>query len=430
MNAQLIDRSVQAVLYEGYILYPYRRSTKNQHRWNFGSLFPREYSAGSGTGDPFMMQFQCLVNGGARSQLSLQVRFLQLVDRAVGACNGDPDSFHPMPELEIDGKRHQPWQEAVERCVTLHLSLSQPAAQSTFSFPAAQTSELLQDRAGQTVGAIRRQSSQVQGLVDCESALQRDGIYRLTVRISNLTSLSDSSPKPSRDTAQKQSLASTHAVVSVTEGWFISLIDPPAGVADLVSQCHQDGAWPVLVGEPGETDSILASPIILYDYPQIAPESPGSLFDGTEIDEILSLRVMTLTDDEKRSAADLDDRAAQLISRTDSLAREQLARLHGVMRPPRPVQAVHVQHAELRAGDRVRLTPRGRADAFDIILRGKTATIVAIEQDFEGRIHLGVTIDDDPGADIGAAGQIGHRFFFRLDEVEPLQAANREVAAS
>src|SRR5262249_34409387 len=119
---------------------------------------------------------------------------------------------------------------------------------------------------------------------------------------------------------------------------------------------------------------------------------------------------------------------AQLIERTQSLARDQLMRLHGTLRPPKQVEAVHVEGSELRVGDRVRLRPRQQgADAFDIILRGKAATIAAIEQDYENRIHLAVTIDDAPGADIGAAGKIGHRFFFRPEEVEPL--ANAEVRA-
>lgn len=75
---------------------------------------------------------------------------------------------------------------------------------------------------------------------------------------------------------------------------------------------------------------------------------------------------------------------------------------------------------ELKPGDRVRLRPRGRADIFDMALDGKTATIAAIEQDYENRIHLAVTIDDDPGKDLGAQGKPGHRFFFSPDEVEVL----------
>jgi hypothetical protein len=230
-----------------------------------------------------------------------------------------------------------------------------------------------------------------------------------------------------REQAVLHSMASTHVALGAAGGQFVSLIDPPPDLKDVARQCRNVGLWPVLVGEPGSTDCVLAAPIILYDYPHIAPESPGDLFDGTEIDEILSLRILTLTDDEKRAAADLDDRGAAMLRRTESLAREQLARLHGAMRPPRRVEAVHVGHAELRIGDRVRLAPRGGADAFDVILRGKTATIAAIEQDYENRLHLAVTVDDDPGADIGAAGKIAHRFYFRPDEVQPLPAPAQEA---
>jgi hypothetical protein len=77
---------------------------------------------------------------------------------------------------------------------------------------------------------------------------------------------------------------------------------------------------------------------------------------------------------------------------------------------------------ELKIGDRVRLRPLGRADIFDIALNGKVATIVSIEQDYEDRIHLALTVDDDPGNDFGRTGQPGHRFFFGLDEVEPIPA--------
>ena len=180
---------------------------------------------------------------------------------------------------------------------------------------------------------------------------------------------------------------------------------------------------------------MLASPIILYDYPQVAPESPGDFFDGTEIDEMLTLRILTLTDDEKRAMAAVDERARALLERTESLAREQMLRLHGTIRTPeeearmdswdpeadrRRLECVHVGPCEIRQGDRVRLRPRGRADILDLALAGKTAIVEAIEQDYDGRVYLAVLVDDDPGKDLGALRQPGHRFFFQPEEVEAI----------
>ena len=433
MNDSLVDKIAQAVLYEGYILYPYRRSTKNQQRWTFGCLFPESYTQATGNSDPCQIVTHCLLRASAATRLQIRLRFLHLVDRTVAKKSGD--QFESLAEIEIDGKRHQSWQEAIERTVRLDAPPRGTDSRDTGFQPVltASTDESFSSRTDFAFGdeesvelltkdcsiALLRTQKRIEGLFEIETSEVHPNVYLLTARAANLTPLPDPRSLP-RDRAQLHAMASTHLILEATDGQFVSMIDPPVGLADIAKSCKQQGAWPVLVGLPGQTDTMLASPIILYDYPQIAPESPGDLFDGTEIDEILSLRVMTLTDDEKRQAIDLDPRLADLLRRTETLAREQLMRLHGTMRPPRKIEAVHVADAELRPGDRVRLRPRGRADAFDIILRGKTATIIAIEQDYENRIHLAVTIDDDPGADIGEAGQVGHRFFFGLVEVEPI----------
>ena len=152
---------------------------------------------------------------------------------------------------------------------------------------------------------------------------------------------------------------------------------------------------------------MLASPIILPDRPEIAPQSPGDFFDGTEMDEMLTLRVLTMTDAEKREASAADPRIAALLERTEALGLEATARLHGVVKTSWP-----------REGTRVRLHPGKHADAFDTILAGRLATVAKVERDLEGQIFCAVTIDDDPGADLGVAGMPGHRFFFRPDELE------------
>jgi hypothetical protein len=198
--------------------------------------------------------------------------------------------------------------------------------------------------------------------------------------------------------------------------------------------CKNEGTWPVLVGdeESGDRSTMLSSPIILYDYPKIAPESPGELFDGTEIDEILTLRVMTMTDAEKEEMRQTDERARQILERTESLPEERLLKMHGVVRElrsfdddffrnDRRLEVVEVNGVQLRAGDRVKIQPKSRADIMDIALQGKTAMIEAIEEDAEKRIHVALVLDDDPGKDLGFMRQPGHRFFYTLDEVEPLR---------
>jgi hypothetical protein len=86
----------------------------------------------------------------------------------------------------------------------------------------------------------------------------------------------------------------------------------------------------------------------------------------------------------------------------------------------RRLECIHLGPAEVRRGDRVRLRPRGRADILDLALAGKTATVEAIEEDYDGRVYLAVTVDEDPGRDLGELRQPGHRFFFQPEEVEPL----------
>ncbi len=206
------------------------------------------------------------------------------------------------------------------------------------------------------------------------------------------------------------------------------------------ASCSNRGCFPVLVGEPGERDTLLSSPIILYDYPQIAAESPGDLFDGTEIDEMLSLRILAMTDAEKREMAELDPTARALLERTEALTEADMQRMHGALRNLRALDssgnpnlaklprlaAVNLAGQSLQVGDRVRLKPRPGGDVMDLALNGKTAIVEAIERDFEDRVHIAVAVDDDPGRDLGLARMPGHRFFFSPQEVELLGADTAE----
>jgi hydrogenase maturation protease len=199
-------------------------------------------------------------------------------------------------------------------------------------FPAGREFEYLRDGNGQALGVIVREQEKL--TVSIEMAAERcfDGVIRVTVRVSNLTLCETAS----RDTALMHSLVSAHTILGVENGEFVSLLDPPAELKDLSMECENTGTWPVLVDEKAET--VLSSPIILYDRPQIAPESAGDLFDSTEIDEILSLRILTLTDEEKREMRQSDERARQILERTESMPPEQFMKLHGVLRTLTPLR--------------------------------------------------------------------------------------------
>jgi hypothetical protein len=344
MNAALVDGIVQAVLYEGYMLYPYRPSSlKNQQRFNFGVVYPRAYSEAQGGTDAWTMQTECLVLGGGGTQCLVRVRFLRMVERSVGNVRTPSNDLSSIPaenielveRLEINGKVFQVWQEAGEEEIDVtEFSLSALATQPMqwpFRLSATHEKEAIRDAGGLIVGVIQRRKAGVAGVIEFAAKRLQEGVFKLTVRIAN-SSRFDSVGAIGREEALSRSLVSAHTILEVRNGEFVSLVDPPEACSDFAAACRNVGTWPVLVGEEGQRDTMLSSPIILYDYPQIAPESPGDLFDGAEIDEILSLRIMTLTEEEKREIRQSDDRVRQILERTESLPEEQLMKLHGVLR--------------------------------------------------------------------------------------------------
>jgi hypothetical protein len=343
MNRALVDKIASAVLYEGYILYPYRPSVKNRQRWTFGGLVPRSYSQAHGGSDPWEMQTECLVVGDPGTALLVSVRFLQLVARLVGQFPVPQEEWpaegaipcHTVELLGVDNEVLYTWQEAVEQAIDLgESSLGELAVQPRrreFVLEPGRDRQPVRDRAGMFVGAVVRERRRVQGVVELGAVALAPGVFRATVKIQNQTLLEDGNVG-GRDEALMHGLVSTHTILSVRDGEFVSMIDPPEPYRELAASCRNVGCWPVLVGEAGDKDTILSAPIILYDFPQIAPESPGELFDGTEIDEILTLRIMTLTDDEKVAMAAVDERARAVLARTESLGNEQMLGLHGTFR--------------------------------------------------------------------------------------------------
>jgi len=424
------ERVARALLYEGYLLYPYRGSSlKNQHRFGIGCLFPDAFARAAGEASE--AQAECLVEGDEAAILDVRGRFLQV------GIPGELESAAP---------------GAIEREVALRDvrlgSLLGPSQRVPFGF----CGEVGTPRAASPAGSgWRCPVMAIEGQLTVRATRLEARLFKLTVRIENLASLGlpdrpDVDLRQLRDLALPRALCSAHVCLVLCGGGFVSAIDPPATLREEVAACAQEGLWPVLLGSPGTRDTMLAAPIVLQDHPQVAPESPGDLFDATEIDEILSLRILTLTDEEKREIRRGDPRARALLERTEALGTDELLRLHGALRELRPQRGSRdleptsqtkmfpvwgalerpplatVRHGEreLSRGLRVRLAPRGGADAMDLMLAGKTATICSIEQDYEDRVLLAVVLDDDPGRDLGERGWPGHRFFFRPDEVEPI----------
>ena len=286
MNARLIDEVAAAILYEGYLLYPYRASAvKNRQRWNFGVLYPRSYAEHQSGADAWSMQTECLLRAGAEAFVQVRVRFLHLIGAG-----------------------------AMEREIAM---------------PRLRLSEITQSPASHSLDCAPAEDQRpMDATVEAASARLDDGLYRLRITIQNATAFDGST----REEALAQSLISTHTILGIDGGAFVSLLDPPADLREAALACENRGTWPVLAGEEGVPDAMLSSPIILYDYPQIAPESPGALFDGTEIDEILSLRILTLTDEEKAAMAQADERTRAILERTESMPPEQFLKMHGVLR--------------------------------------------------------------------------------------------------
>jgi hypothetical protein len=321
----------EAVLYEGYLLWPYRRSArKNQQRWTFGGVHPQAYSEARGEDDPWSMQTECLVSGDKESSIEVSVRFLHVVERKVGVRGDDALEF--VDELRVQGKLYLAWEEAVERDIAVGRFKLSELAESwervEIDIAGGSTEEPLAEPVGEVVGALVRSWRPLRGAVEVGAELLQEGTFKVTVRISNTTPWGGED----RESTLRQTFVSTHTTLKVRAGEFVSLIDPPEELHEAAEGCENLKTWPVLVGEEGDRSTMLSSPIILYDYPQIAPESPGDLFDGTEIDQMLILNVLNLTDEEKEEMRASDPRGREILERCESLSPEELMRLNGTFR--------------------------------------------------------------------------------------------------
>ncbi|SFL05683.1 hypothetical protein [Geodermatophilus ruber] len=446
-----------AVLWEGYLLYPYRRSSgKNRVRWQFGVLAPRPWleARGSvratvaGSADAWHQLTECLLEAADEAALDeawlhVCVRFLQVQHRSVQRAAAD--GWVTVDALEAGDRRWLTFDEAVAREVAVAARVGDLATgrRVPVEVPGGEEVELLDGGAGRLVR--RRCPLRGELLLETSPTPAPGPLRRLRLVLANTTGAAELPPDAPRDEAVRRSLVAAHCLAGVTGGAFVSLLEPPEEAAAAARACRNEHTFPVLAGAPGERDVLLSSPIILYDHPRIAPESPGELFDSGEIDEILSLRTLTLTDEEKREARATDPRAAAILDRVDALPGEVWNRLHGAIRSLRPVppggeaeagtlpwwdpgadaavspesDAVVVDGVRVARGSRVRLRPRLRGtDPQDRFLDGRSARVAAVFLDVDGGRHVAVTLEDDPAADL--AGASGRYRYFAPEELRPL----------
>lgn len=455
-----------AVLFEGYLLYPYRASAaKNQLRWQWGVLAP---AGAESSGETTTNRTECLLEPrGSDAVVHLRVRFLQVQRRTVHDATGQQ-----VAELDVDGTRHLTFDEGLPR----HLDVTLPVARLVdgatvpIAVPGSQAVQALTRADGTAAGTVARDCLPLTGRIELR-ATELPGPYDVLRLRLDVHNDAEHLPDATRDEMLRTSLIGTHTMLAAAPGQFLSLTDPPEWARELAAGCENRHTWPVLAGPPQRSDLLLSSPIILDDHPQIAPESPTNLFDGLENDEILTLRTMVLTDEEKAQARATDPRSAEIIDAVEAMPPEILERLHGAIRTLRPAgaspqpghvgagdgspdQAVPVFHTPRGAdgpdiappehvpwwdpgadagvdpetdsvlvdgtpvarGSAVLLRPGRGGDAQDRFLTGMRATVQAVLHDVDGATHVAVSIDDDPGVDMALAH--GRFRYFRPDELE------------
>jgi len=465
------------VLFEGYVLYPYRQSSgKNRVRWQFGVLAPRPWIEArghvvdgvAGSTESWWQQTECLMEAADSAVVQVRPRFLQMQSKSVEERLPD-GGCRPVHRLELGTRTEVAFDEAVphEADVVVPLGdLLVGEKRTSFEVGGGTGSEPLYDDDGRERGrVVRRRWPLAAALVlSAERVPAPFPLVRLRARIENAADgVPTDLPRPE---VLRHSLISTHSFLAVDGGRFLSQLDPPEWAAATAKECRNVRTFPVLAGATGSAELVLSAPIILYDHPQVAPESPGDLHDASEIDEILSLRTLTLTDEEKREARGTDPRVAAIVDRVDAMPPEVMERLHGAVRslratgsptdaevpalgqaqnelggPATPwwgpgadesvdpdTDAVLVDGVPVSRGSRVRLRPRRRGtDAHDMFLAGRTARVEKVLLDVNDAQHVAVTIDDDPSAELHQ--WYGRFHYYGIDEIEPLGAGDVAPAA-
>jgi hypothetical protein len=367
-----VEQLVDSLLYEGYALYPYTPgATKNATPTPHGIVYPPAYAAAN-PATRATLRTEVVLEHGADATVAGSVRFLQ----ASGSGHEGIERALELPEAPLERLCEEP-------------------RRLEFAFAA---------------------ETEVRGRAALRAERLGPGLARVKLCVHNETGLEGEDP--GRGEALRASLISTHVVLRARDGRFVSPLDLDGPHSEAVAGCENVNTWPVLAS-PAD-DVVLGAAMFLPDHPRIAPESLGGLFDNTEIEEALLLHVQTLSEEERAEAAAADPKVREMLERAERASPEEMMNLHGRLESGHPQAGepqATVDGRTIRRGARVVLRPRKVAgDTYDVILAGRAATVERIYVDYEDGVHLGVTIDDDPGQEL--MRDSGRYLFFRPEEVE------------
>ncbi|MGZ4248965.1 MAG: hypothetical protein ACXVUE_11740 [Solirubrobacteraceae bacterium] len=374
-----LEQLVDSLLWEGYALYPYTpTATKNATPTPFGIVYPPVYAETlASTYDH--LELRCVLEAPPDAILSAEVRF-----------------------LAADGERHQAQERRVKLSGAMVGALAQAAAVKQASVSPGSGAPPLAVALSLTVESLP------------------DGLREVVFGVDNRTLVSSGLDRAG---ALGRSLISTHPIVRITGGRFVSPLERP---------CRSVNTFPVLATHTD--DVVIGAAIVLPDHPEIAPESRGGLFDSTEIEEALLLHVHALSDAERAEIERQDPAGREMVARAAAATPEEIIALHGrvTVRDPETneppteppgltdpragEESADVDGVTFRRGAAVVIRPGPDADLHARMLDGRTATIERIFTDYDGRTHLGVTIDDDPGQEL--MRETGRYLFFFAEEVE------------
>ncbi|MGI8952070.1 MAG: hypothetical protein ACR2FN_10845 [Chitinophagaceae bacterium] len=341
----ILENITQTLLYEGYALYPYHRSAiKNQKPIPFGVVFPQQYNIYNEHSHS-KMQTQCIVTGSDNLQINISVRFLHLLkveifEKDLQQKTSESD-FVQVHNVSLNGKIYQAGWQTIERKIsTGNLQISQLIKNRKvifIKFDKVYDTTNISDENGETVAKQINSVSQIKGtiIVEAESVKNTQNAFRITVTVTNTTPF-ENTEAITRDEVLTQSFLSTHIILNTSDGQFISHQDPDEKWKTVIDECANINTWPILIDEANTT--LLSSPIILYDHPQINPQSHGDLFDSTEIEEALLLHVNLLSDEEKKRISQSDEKLQAMLKKVGEITPEELINFHSGLKESTQIQ--------------------------------------------------------------------------------------------